>query len=35
MRLGTLVGIAAFACLAVPAVRAVRRPPDAYAGSAT
>ena len=33
MRLGTLVGIlAALACLAVPAVRAVRRPPDAYAG---
>lgn len=29
MRLGTLVGIlCALACLAVPAVRAVRRPPD-------
>jgi MFS family permease len=36
MRLGTLVGIlAALACLAVPAVRAVRRPPDAYAASGT
>ena len=36
MRLGTVVGIlAALACLAVPAVRAVRRPPDAYAASGT